>query len=88
MEIDPFFDALLSIVSATVSLMLSVAAGLAATGIGGPAAAVVAGIAIGLNILTTAKLIASKIEIMASLTKIENRLSRPTGFVPMSGVPF
>ena len=75
-NIDPFFDALLSVVAATVSLLLSVATGLLATGVGGAAAAVVAGIAIGLNIITTANLIRSKLEIMAALASLEARMPR------------
>lgn len=85
--IDPFFDALLSIVAATVSLLLSVATGLLATGVGGAAAAVVAGIAIGLNIITTANLIRSKIEIMARLAELGHKMSRLTPTTPM-GVSF
>jgi len=60
--IDPFFSALLSMVTSTISMMLSVATALAATGVGIPAAAYMAAIAIGLNIVTIAKLVRDEIE--------------------------
>jgi len=72
-QIDPFFSALIGMVLSTVSMLLSVATGLAATGpIGSAAAAVVLGIAISLNILTTGKLIADHLDIKTDFTELRN----------------
>jgi len=81
-QIHPFYDALFGIVASTVSLLLSVAAAFASSVVLSPYAVVIAGIAIGLNILTTAKLVIDKAEIMASFMDMKQQLS----FIPRSPV--
>ena len=73
--IDPFFDAILTMVSATFSMMISVAAAYSSTIVGAPIGAVIAGIAIAFNILTWAKLMASQAEIMASIGKMNQQIA-------------
>ena len=68
--IDPFFSTLIGMVISTVSMLISVGTGLVGTGIGAAAGAVVIGIAIALNILTTAKLVADQVEIKADFTAL------------------
>jgi len=84
-QIHPFYDALLSIVTSTVSMMLAIATALAAGVVTSPFAAVVAGIAIGLNILTTAKLIADKAAIMASFADMKAQFSMADQRAPIGG---
>lgn len=82
-QIDPFYSALIGMVISTVSMLLSIGAGLAATGpIAGAAGAVVIGIAIGLNILTTAKLVADQLEIKADFSGIREALKAVDTTVP------
>ena len=73
-QIDPFFSALIGMVISTVSMLLSVGVGLVGTGIGSAAGAVVIGIAVALNILTTAKLVADQLEIKADFSGIREAL--------------
>jgi len=84
-QIHPFYDALFSIVASTVSLLLSVAAAFASSVILSPYAVVIAGIAIGLNILTTAKLIIDKATIMASFEDMKTQLSFSGQRSPIGG---
>ena len=74
-QIDPFFSTLIGMVISTVSMLLSVGAGLVGTGIGAAAGAVVIGIAVGINILTTAKLIADQLEIKADFTAMREAIA-------------
>ena len=83
--IDPFFSTLIGMVISTVSMLLSVGVGLVGTGIGAAAGAVVIGIAVGINILTTAKLVADQLEIKADFTALREafgggRTLADTGF--------
>ena len=73
-QIDPFFSTLIGMVISTVSMLLSVGVGLVGTGIGAAAGAVVIGIAVGINILTTAKLIADQLEIKADFSAVRAAL--------------
>ena len=59
-QVDPFFSALIGMVLSTTSMLISAATTLALTGIGGIAAAILFGIAVSFNILTTAKLISDQ----------------------------
>ena len=75
--IDPVFDAMLTMLTATVSMMLAIAAAYTSTIALAPLGAVVAGIAIGLNILSYAKLVQSQAEILATLAKVDAQMPRP-----------
>ena len=79
--VEPMFDAMLTMLSATVSLMMAIAAAYTSTIAMAPLGAVVAGIAIGLSILSYANLMKSQADIVASLTKIKAGM-------PVAGVPF
>ena len=81
-QIDPFFSALIGMVISTVSMLLSVGAGMVGTGIGSAAGAVVIGIAVALNILTTAKLVADQLEIKADFSGIREALKAVDTTVP------
>ena len=59
-QIDPFYSALISLALSTVSMMISISAALAATGVGIPASVVIGGIAIVLNAILIAKLLGEK----------------------------
>ena len=59
-QIDPFYSALIGLALSTVSMMLSMSAALAATGVGIPAAVIIGGIAITLNAMLIAKLLYEK----------------------------
>ena len=80
-QLSPFYDALFGIVTSTVSMLLAIATAFASGVVTSPFAAVVAGIAIGLNILTTAKLVADKAIIMAGTQEIKDALAVGTGFM-------
>lgn len=84
-QLSPFYDALFGIVASTVSLLLSVAAAFYSSVVLSPYAVVISGIAIGLNILTTAKLVIDKITIMASITEIQTKLSFAGQRTPIGG---
>lgn len=84
-QIHPFYDALFSIVASTVSLLLSVAAAFTSSVILSPYAVVIAGIAIGLNILTWGKLVADKAAIMASFADMKAQLSFGGQRTPIGG---
>lgn len=77
--IDPLFDAMLTMLSATISLMMAIASAYTSTIAMAPLGAVVAGIAIGLNILTYANLMASQTEIIATLTKLDREMPQTHG---------
>ena len=59
-SIDPFYSALIGMVISSVSMMLSMSTALAATGVGIPAAAVIAGIGLTMNSMLIAKLLLDK----------------------------
>lgn len=59
-SIDPFYSALIGMSLSMVSMMISMASALAATGVGIPAAVVIGGIAIVLQSMLIAKLIGDK----------------------------
>jgi len=71
-QIDPFYSALIGMVISTVSMLISIGAGLVGSGIGSAAGAVVLGIAVALNILTTAKLVADQLDIKADFSELRN----------------
>lgn len=81
--IDPIFDAMLTMLSATVSMMLAIAAAYTSTVAMAPLGAVVAGIAVGLSIVSYAKLMQSQAEILASMQDIHSQMPKP-----VSGVAF
>ena len=84
-QIDPFYDALLSIVSSTVSMLLAISAAFIASGVGSAWGSVIAGIAIGLNIVSYVKLVAAKAEIMTNLAGIRERISYIDQRTPIGG---
>ncbi len=59
-QIDPFFSALISMTLSTISMILSVAAGLAATGVYAWAAGILGSVAIAMNVTLIAKLLIEK----------------------------
>jgi hypothetical protein len=63
-QVDTFYSALIGMTLSTVSMMLSMSAALAATGIGGAAALLIGSIAIGLNVAMISKLLVEKAEAM------------------------
>ncbi len=70
-QIDPFFSALVGLVLSTTSMLISSATVLAATGIGGVAAAIMFGIAISFNILSLAKLADDQFKISEQMRTIK-----------------
>ena len=84
-QIDPFFDALLGMVSATVSLLLSIATVFIATGVGSTFGAVIGALAVGLSVLSYAKLMTSKAEIMAGLADLTAKISMGGQRTPIGG---
>ena len=59
-QIDPFFSALIGMVFALTSMLISSAAVLKATILGAPVGAIIFGLAVAFNILTIGKLLADK----------------------------
>jgi hypothetical protein len=84
-QIDPFFSALISMVIATASMLISASTVLAMTGIGGAAALVVFSLAISFQVLTLGKLIADKAETDGLLDKIMNAMHAPRGITQLGG---
>ena len=77
-QIDPFYSALIGMVLSTASMLISAATTLALTGIGGVAAAIILGIAISFQILTTAKLVSDQFEIAEAFSAMRQELfARP-----------
>ena len=74
-QIDPFFSALIGMVLSTVSMLVSIGVGLIGSGIGGAAGAVVLGIAIGMQVLTIAKLTADQTGISEEFHKMKVNLA-------------
>ena len=72
---DPFFSALIGMVLSTVSMLLSIGAGLVGTGIGSAAGAVVLGIAVGIQVLQTAKLAADQAGLTEEFRKMKGNLA-------------
>jgi len=60
LQVDSFYGALIGMTLSTISMILSIAAGLAVTGVGIPASVALMAVAVGLNILTIGKLISDK----------------------------
>ena len=77
--IDPLFDAMLTMLTATVSLMMAIAAAYTSTIVLSPLGAVVGGIAIGLSIVSYAKMMQSQAEIIATLTKLDREMPQTHG---------
>ncbi|MHA2067917.1 MAG: hypothetical protein ACXABY_26445, partial [Candidatus Thorarchaeota archaeon] len=84
-QIDPFFSALISMVIATASMLISASTVLAMTGIGGAAALVVFSLAISFQVLTLGKLIADKAETDGLLDKIMSAMHAPRGITQLGG---
>lgn len=78
-QIDPFFSALVGMVISTTSMLISVGTTLVGTGIGATVGAIVLGIAIAFNILTTIKLIADQKEIVAAFRDMMANVKPPSG---------
>ena len=74
-QIDPFFSALIGMVLSTASMLISAASTLALTGVGGVAAAVLFGLAIGFQVVTIAKLIADKERTDGILTSLSQAIA-------------
>ena len=74
-QIDPFFGALIGMVLSTASMLISSATTLALTGIGGAAAAVIFGLAVGFQVLTMGKLLADKASTMKWFTQMQQDIS-------------
>jgi len=91
-NIDPFFSALLGMVTSTVSMMLSVATALTSSIVGAPLGAYVGAIAIGLNIATTAKLMRDKMEseryTRQAITRVNDLRARFTAVTSPFGAGF
>jgi hypothetical protein len=75
-QIDPFFSALIGMVLATASMLISAATVLAMTGIGGVAAALIFGLAVGFQILTIEKLLVDKAATDDWMGQIQRELRR------------
>ena len=73
-QVDPFFSALIGLVLSTTSMLISSATVLAATGVGGVAAAILFGVAISFNILSLAKLADDKFKISEMFSEIRQEL--------------
>lgn len=91
-QIDPFFSSLIAMVMSTVSMMLSISSAVSVTILGAPIGAIMAGAAIGLNVLTTAKLIADQAKITnnfegirTSLDKLGANVARGGTLIPGGG---
>ncbi len=77
-QIDPFFSALSGMVLSTTSMLISSATALAGTGVGAVAAAIMLGIAISFNIITTAQLVSDKFNIAEAFSAMKQELyARP-----------
>lgn len=76
--IDPFFSALIGMVLSTASMLISAATVLVGTGVGAAAGAVIFGLAVGFNILTTIKLIKDKAEINSALFDMQQIIASMT----------
>ena len=92
-QVDAFYGALIGMTLSTVSMMISIATGLAATGVGIPASVIIMGIALTLNVLTIAKLINDKMHtegIWNELRRIAQKgiyiHSGKTGVNPIGGM--
>lgn len=85
--IDPVFDAMVAMLSATVSMMLSIATAYKATLVLSPLGAVVTAVAIGLSILSYSNLMRGQFEVLAALAKVESRMPQPVSGVAY-GVSF
>ena len=75
-QIDPFFGALVGMVLATTSMLISASATLSATVLGIPLGAVIFGLAMSFNILTIAKLVADKEKTDGMMTSMIQAISR------------
>jgi hypothetical protein len=73
LSIDPFFSAMFSMVMSTISMMLGVAAGYAATGIGAGIAVVVGSIALYMQGILLVKLVADKLAVQGTSTPTATR---------------
>lgn len=60
-QVDAFYGALIGMTLSTISMIISIATGLAATGVGIPAAAILMSVALFLNVATLTKLINEKL---------------------------
>ena len=60
LQVDAFYGALIGMVLSTISMLISISAAIAATGVGIPVAAYIMAIAVGLNIAAIGKLLADK----------------------------
>ena len=60
-QVDAFYGALIGMTLSTISMMISIAAGLASTGVGIPASVIIMGIAATLQIMTILKLVDDKL---------------------------
>ena len=80
--IDPFFDAMLTMLSATVSMMMAIGAAYTSTIAMAPLGAVVLGIALGLSISSYGLLMASQAKIMAQLTDIRAGAEKAVAGMP------
>jgi hypothetical protein len=73
-QISPFFDAVLGMISATISMLLSVAAAYTASVVGAPYAVVISTVAVGLGVVSWAQAMASKAQIIATSEEIQSAL--------------
>ena len=90
-QIDPFYSALIGMVLSTTSMLISSASVLSATVLGAPVGAILFGLAIAFNILTTAQLVSDQLGIAEAFSAMRQELfARPrvaTGRQPF-GVGF
>ena len=85
-QIDPFYSALIGMVLATASMMLSAASVLSATVLGAPVGAVLFGLAMGFQILTLTKLITDKIKSEGVMAQMQSNLASLGSIVSRQGL--
>lgn len=85
-QIDPFYSALIGMVLATASMLLSAASVLSATVLGAPVGAVLFGLAIGFQILTLGKLVADKVHSEGVMEQMQSNLADLGSIVSRQGL--
>ena len=84
-QIDPFFDVILGMISSTISMLVAVATAYYATVILAPWAVVVSAAAAGLAVVTFAKSMSDKAEMLAKFANVKQQLSMAAQRSPIGG---
>ena len=84
-QIDPFFSALISMTTATVSMMLSMSAAMSVTVLGAPVGAMLAAAAITLNVLSIGNLIKEQAKITNDFESIRASIDANLASAAASG---